>query len=94
MGHVTLNLRFLHPVGSTGHVGHCVASGVRNLDALFFMLGWFRYGFHKKHVGTPYAELAFLHPIGYAGHVVHCGTSGCKTSTHYFSCLGQTSTDS
>jgi hypothetical protein len=38
---------------------HSVASGVQNVDALFFMLGWDRYGFHKKHVGTRYAKLVF-----------------------------------
>jgi hypothetical protein len=35
---------FLHPVGSTGHVVHFGASGVRSIDALFFVLGWDLYG--------------------------------------------------
>jgi hypothetical protein len=52
------------------------ASGARNIDALFFVLGWDRSGFHEKHIGTSYVELLFLHPMGYAGQVVHSGASG------------------
>jgi hypothetical protein len=48
-------------------------SRARNVDALFFTLGWNRYGFHKRHTGTSYAKLVFFHPEGFADHVVHSG---------------------
>jgi hypothetical protein len=63
-------------VGSAGHVVHFGASGARNIDALFFILGWDQYGLHKKRAGTRYAELVFFHPVGFVGHVVRSGASG------------------
>jgi hypothetical protein len=56
-------LMFFHPVGSRGHVVHFGASGVQNIDALFFLLGWTWCGFHKELVGTRYTEVVFLHPV-------------------------------
>jgi hypothetical protein len=41
-------LVFLHLLGYAGHVVHCCKSGVQNVDALFFLLRWDRYGFHKN----------------------------------------------
>jgi hypothetical protein len=55
-------------------VGHVVLSGAfgpPNIDALFFILGWDRYGLQKKRVGTRYTDHVFSHLVGSAGHVVH-----------------------
>jgi hypothetical protein len=52
---------------------HSGASEPRKDDAQLFMLGRDRYRFHKKRVGTRYAELVFFHLVGSAGHVVHSG---------------------
>jgi hypothetical protein len=42
------------------------------------MLGWARYGFNKKCIGTHYDELEFSHPGGSAGHVVHSAASEAR----------------
>jgi hypothetical protein len=74
--HITLNLCFLHPVGSTNHVEHSGAFVAQNVDLLFFMLGWAWCVFHKKRAEKYYVELVFLHSVGYVGHVVHSRLSG------------------
>jgi hypothetical protein len=65
----------LHLVGSVGNVVHSGVSAEQNITTLFFLLGWERYGFHQKCVGTSYAKRVFLHPVGSVGHVVHSGAS-------------------
>jgi hypothetical protein len=65
-------------VGSAGHVVHSGVFDAQNVDILFFILGWDRYRFHKKRIGTHYAELVFLHQMGFVGHVVHSGSSGAQ----------------
>jgi hypothetical protein len=59
-----------------GHIVHYGASGVRNVDTLFFLLRYDWYGFQKKRVETGYPKLVFLRLVGYAGHVVQSGAFG------------------
>jgi hypothetical protein len=67
---------------------------MQNVDALFFMLGWDGYGFHKKRAGTRYAKHVFLHLVGSVSHVAHSVHPGRETLMHYLSCLGGTGLDS
>jgi hypothetical protein len=67
---------------------HSGASEVQNVDALFFMLGWDRYEFHKKHGGTRYTKLVFLYLVGSAGHVLYSGASGARNNDALLFMLG------
>jgi hypothetical protein len=52
------------------------------------MLGWDRYGFHKKHGGTCYAEPVVLHLVVSVGQVVNLGVSGLQNIDAVFFMLG------
>jgi hypothetical protein len=56
-------LLFLHPVGYAGHIVHSTASGVQNIDELFFhaQVGLVRIA--EKHGITRYADHVFMHPV-------------------------------
>jgi hypothetical protein len=77
-----------------GHVLHSVASGMQNVNVIFFTLRWDGYELHKKSAGTRYAKLVFLHLVGSVSHVVHSVHPSHEMSMHYFSCLGGTGLDS
>jgi hypothetical protein len=71
-------------------VDHVVRFGARNIDALFLMLGSDRYGFHKIHAGTTYAELVFLHLMVSGFTLCLPVRPGRETLMYYFSCSGGT----
>jgi hypothetical protein len=43
---------------------HFSASRARNVDVLFFMHTWDRYGFDKNHAGTRYTKFVFFFASG------------------------------
>jgi hypothetical protein len=61
-----------------GNVVHFGASEVPNVDTLFFMLGWHKYGFNKKCARACYTKLVSLHLVSSAGDVVHSGASASQ----------------
>jgi hypothetical protein len=85
---------FFHPVSSAGHLVHSSPSGPRNIDALYFILGWDWDGFDKMRAGTRYAELVFLNPVGSAGHVMHSVASETPNVNTLFSCSSGTESNS
>jgi hypothetical protein len=68
-------------MGYAGHVVHCVLSGARNIDTLFFMLGWDWYEFQKKRTETSYADLVSC--IHYGFQKKHDGTRYTKLAFLY-----------
>jgi hypothetical protein len=58
------------------------------VGALFFLLRWDWYRFHKKHGGTRYAECVFLRLVGSVGHVVHFSASRVRNTDALFFMLG------
>jgi hypothetical protein len=71
-------LVILHPEGSAGHIVHFGVSEVRNIDAVFFLIGWDQYGVDKSALGDVMLNLCFLHLVGSAGYVVHSSASGAR----------------
>jgi hypothetical protein len=78
----------LCPVGPAGHIVHSSASRARIVEAQFFILGWDRYGFHKKCAGTCSIELMFLPPVRSASHIVQSGASEAQNADALFIKLG------
>jgi hypothetical protein len=58
---------FFHSVGYVGHLVHSGASGTQNVIALFFIHGWDRYGFDKKHAATLLRRTYFFASDGICG---------------------------
>jgi hypothetical protein len=76
-------LVFLRPMGSVSHVVHSCASGARNIDVLFFMIGWAWCGFHKNRRDTLRCTCV-LHPVGSTDHVVNPSASGLENINALF----------
>jgi hypothetical protein len=67
---------------------HSGMSGAQNINALFFMLMWDWYGFHKKRIRTCYTEFVFLHLVGFVGHILHSTAFGVQNVEALFLVLG------
>jgi hypothetical protein len=71
-------LVFLHRMRTVGLVVNSGVSGARNVDVLFFLLGWDQYIYHKKHGRTRYAKLVFLHLVRSVGPIVNSRASTAR----------------
>jgi hypothetical protein len=78
-----VELVFLHPVGSAGHVLHCGASEKRNVEALFLGSPGTVMGFIKRPPGHVTPNLCFA-SSGIFGHVLHFGVSGSRNVNTLF----------
>jgi hypothetical protein len=82
-----------HLVRSMGHIVHYGASGPRNVDGLFFMLGGPSAVSRKSATRHVIPNLCFC--IWWDLRVKQCipVRLGHETLTHYFSCFGEPDTD-
>jgi hypothetical protein len=49
------------------------------------MLGWDRYRYDRKHIGTGYVEIVLLHPVGSMGHIVpSCASVALNVDVVFF----------
>jgi hypothetical protein len=63
-------------VANAGNIMQPEASGMQNIDALFFILGCEHYGFDENCFGKHYSELVFLYSVGSVGHIVDSSEIG------------------
>jgi hypothetical protein len=92
-----VELVFLHPVHRTcvfASSGICEsrsafgAFGARNIDTLFFILGWGQCRFDKKQVATHYAKIVILQSVGCTSHIVHSSATMVQNADAVFFMLG------
>jgi hypothetical protein len=80
-----VELVFLHPVRSVGHVVHFGALG-REMSMHFFLCSGGHCAISRKSTpGHVTPNFYFLHPVGSKGHVVHSGAScTCNVDALFF----------